>query len=257
VYGIDSDTANAWAPFRASYASSGYIPLQAVSDSLFAVSDDGKSVPLLVESVENNADYTQWTLHIREGIKFQDGTPLDGAAVKFNLDSCIYSPLTAGAFTSVDHVEASGQDVTVFTKGGPWVALPTYLQYGSCGYMVSAKWLGSLKDVPQRNDKTPVYDAALAATPADGDPAKIVGLGAFKFESYTPGNGNAFRPSATPTTGAVRTASPVRTFRTSTRSKPSSPSTSTAGRTPSRPGSSTSCTPPTPTPSPRSRTKAS
>ena len=40
---------------------------------------------------------------------------------------------------------------------------------------------------------SPVYDAALAATPADGDPAKPVGLGAFTFESYTPGNGNAFR----------------------------------------------------------------
>ncbi len=198
VYGIDSDTANPWAHYRANYASSGYIPLQAVSDSLFAVSDDGKSVPLLVESVENNADYTQWTLHMREGIKFQDGTPLDGAAVKFNLDACINSPLTAGAFTSVDHVEATGQDVTVFTKGGPWVALPTYLQYGSCGYMLSAKWLGSLPDVPQRNDKTPVYDAALAATPADGDPAKIVGLGAFTFESYTPGNGNAFKAVRNP-----------------------------------------------------------
>ena len=37
-----------------------------------------------------------------------------------------------------------------------------------------------------------MYDATLAATPADGDPAEPVGLGAFKFVSYTPGNGNTF-----------------------------------------------------------------
>ena len=56
--------------------------------------------------------------------------------------------------------------------------------------MFSPTWMQTLPDVPQRTETSPVYDAALAATPADGDPAKPVGLGAFKFESYTPGNGN-------------------------------------------------------------------
>ena len=78
-------------------------------------------------------------------------------------------------------------------KGGPWVALPTTSPVGSIGYMMSPTWLASLPDVPQRTEGGPVYDAAVAATPADGDPAKPVGLGAFTFESYTPGNGNAFR----------------------------------------------------------------
>ena len=58
--------------------------------------------------------------------------------------------------------------------------------------MLSPEWLASLEDVPQRNPESPVYDEALAATPADGDPAAPVGLGAFVFESYTPGNGNSF-----------------------------------------------------------------
>ena len=56
----------------------------------------------------------------------------------------------------------------------------------------------SLDDVPQRNAQSPVYDAALAATPAGGDPQKPVGLGAFKYESYTPGNGNAFKAVRNP-----------------------------------------------------------
>ena len=193
VFGLEADTANAWAPYRASYATSGYIPLPAISDSLFAVTDDGQTSPLLVESVEHNADYTEWTLHIRDSISFHDGTPLDGAAVKFNIDANRASPLTAGALTPIDTVTASGQDVVITIKGGPWVALPNYLGYGSIGYVMSPTWLASLPDVPQRTEGGPVYDAAVAATPADGDPAKPVGLGAFTFESYTPGNGNTFR----------------------------------------------------------------
>ena len=78
-------------------------------------------------------------------------------------------------------------------KGGPWVALPNYLTYGSIGYVMSPTWLASLPDVPQRTEGGPVYDAAVAAMPAHGNPAAPVGLGAFRFESYTPGNGNAFR----------------------------------------------------------------
>jgi peptide/nickel transport system substrate-binding protein len=199
TYGLEADSANPWAPYRVSCATSCRAILKSVSDPLFSEKEDGTPVPVLVESVEHNADYTQWTLHIRDGIKFHDGTPLDGAAVKFNMETCQYSPLTGSAFTAIDHIDASGQDVVVTTKGGPWVALPSfYIDHGPCAFMFSPKWLGSLPDVPQRNDKVPVYDAALAATPADGDPAKPVGLGAFKFESYTPGNGNAFKAVRNP-----------------------------------------------------------
>jgi peptide/nickel transport system substrate-binding protein len=194
VYGIEADTAKAWAPFRASLATAGLLPITTVSDALFAITDEGETVPLLVESVEHNADYTQWTLHIRNGIKFHDGTALDGAAVKFNIDALRAAPLTAGSLTPIDTVTASGQDVVITIKGGPWVALPAYFNgIGSLGYMFSPTWLASLSDIPQRTEGGPVYDAAVAATPADGDPAKPIGLGAFKFESYTPGNGNTFR----------------------------------------------------------------
>jgi peptide/nickel transport system substrate-binding protein len=197
VYGLEADSANGWAPYRTSCATSCYIPLETVTDSLFTTTNDGKTVPLLVESVENSADYTQWTLHLRDGIKFHDGTALDGAAVKVNIDSCRFSPLTASFYLPIQNVEASGQDV-VITLNSPWVVLPTYFSYGACGYMMSGKWLTSLPDLPQRKEGSPGYDATIAATPADGDPAQPVGLGAFKFESYTPGNGNSFKAVRNP-----------------------------------------------------------
>ena len=47
---------------------------------------------------------------IRDGITFHDGTPLDGAAVEFNIESCQYSPLTGAAFLSIEDIASSGQD---------------------------------------------------------------------------------------------------------------------------------------------------
>ena len=194
VYGVEADSANAWAPFAVSCASSCYVALTAISDPLFAYSNAGELTPVLVESVEHNDDYTQWVLNIREGITFHDGTPLDAAAVKFNIETCIYSPLTAGAYAPTGTVSAEGQTVTIDTAGGePWVVLPAYFAGGQCGYMMSPTWLGSLPNVPHRVEGLPIYDAELAATPAEGNPAAPVGLGAFVFESYTPGNGNMFR----------------------------------------------------------------
>ncbi|MFT3854235.1 MAG: ABC transporter substrate-binding protein [Ilumatobacteraceae bacterium] len=193
VVGIDSDSANPWAPYRVSCAGSCFAILSAISDPLFTVNQSNEPVPNLVKSFDHNADYTQWTLHLRDGIKFQDGTPLDADAVKFNIDTCRASSLTGSAYAPIATVTASGMDVVMDLQGGPWVALPSYFAGSQCSYMFSKQWLESLSDVPQRNDKTSVYDATLAATPANGDPTKPVGLGAFTFESYSPGNGNSFK----------------------------------------------------------------
>ena len=193
VFGLEADTANPWAPYRVSGATAAYVLITSVTDSLFTATEDGEYSPMLVETAEPNEDYTQWTYKIREGIKFHDGTPLDGAAVEFNLETCQYSPLTGAAFTPIDTIESSGQDVIIKTRG-PAVALPYNTLERQCGYMFSPTWLKSLSDVPQRTaEGTPIYDAELAATPATGDPAKPIGLGAFVFQSYTPGNGNSFK----------------------------------------------------------------
>jgi len=192
VYGIEADTANLFAPYKTSYATAGYVLLASLSDPLFGVTADGEPAGVLVESWEANEDYTEWTLTIRDGIRFHDGTPLDGAAVEFNMETCQYSPLTGAALTWIKDISSEGQTVTI-TTNGPYVAMPRSFTERQCAYMMSPAWLGSLEDVPQRNEALPIYDPELAATPADGDPLKPVGLGAFKFESYTPGNGNSFR----------------------------------------------------------------
>ena len=52
--------------------------------------------PALAESWEQSADGLTWTFKIRQGVTFHDGTPLDAAAVCYNLDR-MYNQTGAGA----------------------------------------------------------------------------------------------------------------------------------------------------------------
>ncbi|WP_410608192.1 ABC transporter substrate-binding protein [Amycolatopsis sp. lyj-109] len=57
-----------------------------VTDKLVYVDENGKASPWIAESWEQNAQATQFTLHLKKGVTFSDGTPLDAAAVVANLD---------------------------------------------------------------------------------------------------------------------------------------------------------------------------
>lgn len=57
-----------------------------VTDKLVYVDADGKVSPWIAESWEQNDDATQFTLHLKKGVTFSDGTPLDASAVVANLD---------------------------------------------------------------------------------------------------------------------------------------------------------------------------
>ncbi len=120
---------------------------------------------------------------VREGITFHDGTPFDGEAVKYNIDTCRFSPLTGPAFLGLNEVEADGQTVTL-TYAAPEALGPKSLRTEVCGMMLSPTWMATLANNPLLSE-----EEAAAAT---GNPAQPVGLGPFKFVSYTPGNGNSF-----------------------------------------------------------------
>ncbi|MFV0257193.1 MAG: ABC transporter substrate-binding protein, partial [Acidimicrobiales bacterium] len=183
VYGVEADSANPWVPYATSCAISCRMILGAISDSLFITQDDGEIVPYLAESAEPNEDHTVWTVTIRDGITFHDGTPLDGEAVAYNIRTCWKSPLTGPAFLGLEDVTFEGQTVTM-TYANPEAVGPKLLREETCGFMFSKAWLETLPNNPLLSE-----EEKAAAT---GDSAKPVGLGAFRFVSYTPGNGNSF-----------------------------------------------------------------
>ena len=68
-----------------------YVQLHAVFDTLLSVSpEDGELLPRL--ATEWEADEETIVLHLRDDVTFQDGTPFDAEAVKFNLDRAKNDP---------------------------------------------------------------------------------------------------------------------------------------------------------------------
>lgn len=57
-----------------------------IMDGLFGFDDDMKIIPMLAESYEANEDATEFTIKLRQGISFTDGTPFDAEAAKANFD---------------------------------------------------------------------------------------------------------------------------------------------------------------------------
>jgi peptide/nickel transport system substrate-binding protein len=186
VYGIEADSANPWVHYATSCAISCRMIFRAISDPLFVTTEAGDLVPYLVDTVESNADLTEWTMTIKDGIFFHDGTPLDGPAVAENIMACKLSALTGPSLLAVENAVGDGQTVTV-TYNRPDALGPTVLREEVCGYMFSPEWMRTLDTYPIEELKT-----------GGGDQTAPVGVGPFVFESYTPGNGNSFIATRNP-----------------------------------------------------------
>lgn len=61
------------------------IVYQSLFDKLLDLDGEGKIVPMLAERWTVSDDQKTYTLYLRKGVKFQDGTPFDAKAVEFNL----------------------------------------------------------------------------------------------------------------------------------------------------------------------------
>ncbi len=190
VYGIEADSANPWVHYATSCAISCLMIFRAISDGLFIADDNGEIQPYLVDAVSSNDDLTEWTMTIKEGIRFHDGTPLDGAAVKYNIDVCRFSPLTGPAFLGLADVTAEGQTVTLL-YAQPDSRGPAALRSETCGMMFSPTWMATLANNPL-NGPPFATEEQIAELDLSGDPSAPIGLGPFKYVSYTPGNGNSF-----------------------------------------------------------------
>lgn len=60
-----------------------------IYDTLLAMDRSGRILPWLAERWEVSADKRVYTLRLRRGVEFHDGTPFNAAAVKFNFDRIV------------------------------------------------------------------------------------------------------------------------------------------------------------------------
>ncbi len=98
-----------------------------VVDSLVGQAEDNRFTPWLAERWEISGDNTRYTFHLRQGVTFSDGTPLDAAAVKYN--SIAFSirrrrPATRGRLLGpVDSVGAPDERTLVVSYRQPFAPL--------------------------------------------------------------------------------------------------------------------------------------
>jgi ABC-type transport system substrate-binding protein len=76
-------------------------------EQLFERTTKGEYVGSLAKSGTPNANFTEWTIELREGIKFHDGTPFNADAAKLNID------LNAGLYNA----ENPTADAAFVTRG--------------------------------------------------------------------------------------------------------------------------------------------
>jgi peptide/nickel transport system substrate-binding protein len=89
--------------------------LALVYASLTRTDEKGDAVPDLAKSWDYNATGDEVTFHLRPGLKFSDGTAVDGAAAKAAIERAKTQKNSAlfGDLTSIESITADGLDVVV------------------------------------------------------------------------------------------------------------------------------------------------
>lgn len=131
-----------WDPYLFDWGSLSQ-PEQAVYDTLIHKNPKGEYTPGLATEW-SYTDPTTFELTIRDGAKFSDGEPVDGAAIKTNLDRAksVVGPKT-DQLDDIASVEATGQNVTI-KLSRPNPSLPAVFSQ-VMGMVASPK---ALQDVP-------------------------------------------------------------------------------------------------------------
>jgi peptide/nickel transport system substrate-binding protein len=132
-FGLEAETTDYCLP-RAQLAISGIQVVAAIYDTLTVPNDRGQVVPYLAKSVTPDSTYATWTIALRPGVTFHDGTPLDAAAVKLNLDSYRGAPGAPNAgplftiyFAFVDEVQVVDPLTVKVLLRTPVTDFPAYL----------------------------------------------------------------------------------------------------------------------------------
>jgi peptide/nickel transport system substrate-binding protein len=123
-------------------------------------------LPKLAVSWERNEEATEWTFHLREGVRFQDGTPFNADAVKFSFERTIEKGALAYIFASFKEIRVVDDLTVKFVLLFP-APLDKIMGDGYGAFMMS----------PTMADKDAEWFGA----------GNGIGTGPYVIESYEPG----------------------------------------------------------------------
>jgi len=145
TFGLEAET-DGFNPTTNRWAVSGYMVGNAVFDPLAAYDSSGKWQPYLAKSLTPSADFKTWTIAMRPGVTFSDGTPVDGAAVAKSLTAVKADPLVGIAVRNIASATVDPADPlnAIITTVDPWASLPALLST-QVGYIVAPAQLDAGK----------------------------------------------------------------------------------------------------------------
>jgi peptide/nickel transport system substrate-binding protein len=162
--GIDTEESG-FNPSSARWDEGGFLYGRTVFDPIAIVTATGEVQPWLAESITSNEDFTSFTVTLRNGIVFHDGTPLNGEALYKNIEAQATSILTGPAFaTNIKGATVSGPMAVTITMKNSWAPFPYYLAQAQTGYVAAPSMLAA----------------------ANGGTSNPVGTGPFIFDSWVP-----------------------------------------------------------------------
>jgi peptide/nickel transport system substrate-binding protein len=160
--GLETET-NSWLPGEVALASSGNNVAFAIYDPLLVRAENGELKPYLAKAFSHNDVLTEWTVELRPGITFHDGTTFDAHVLKAIFDEYLMAPASNTAGTLAGIELRVDDDLTVtYLLPGPDAGFPELLR-GVQGMPFSV-------------------EAARAAGPDAG--SKPVGTGPFMLEQW-------------------------------------------------------------------------
>jgi peptide/nickel transport system substrate-binding protein len=106
---------------------------------LYTFDDNMNPVPDLVASETISPDQRTWTLKLRSGAKFHDGTPVDAEAVKYTIERMLRQTGSGRLlFTPIVDVKVVDDDTVALTTAAPFPALRANLASPNAGLISPA-----------------------------------------------------------------------------------------------------------------------
>jgi peptide/nickel transport system substrate-binding protein len=145
VWALPAETSGGWCLPEAQLAISGIQIARAIYDPLLQPDEHEVYRPWLATSMTSNAAHTVWTIELRAGVKFHDGTDLTAQVVKNNLDAArgvykyrhpLLSSFVYGKY--VKAVTVTGP-LALEVDTVPWTAFPAYVSGGRFGILAQAQ----------------------------------------------------------------------------------------------------------------------
>jgi peptide/nickel transport system substrate-binding protein len=134
IVGIEAETTG-MRPWEDTCSAPCYNQMIAVYDKLFELTSDGEVGGWVAETIESNDDLTEWTVTLREGVEFSDGTPVTSDTIVQMFEVQQGGAVSSGVIGSagLESVEAVDERTVLYTLNAANAGFPDTLTRAPLG----------------------------------------------------------------------------------------------------------------------------